>query len=492
MVVLEKKLAAALPQHAAQKKFIADAARSNVNGILAAPKTPDPGNSNHMLSDQFFIWAYKTMSRWKLCPAWSATEQSKILYAASLLKGEAAIAVRDGVEDIMRNWDKSWASWEWRWASGKQFMDCLAKEYYCVAISKMLLKLLTTAYLLATTLALPSPPSDATTDDDLFIISTKSLPNGDTLTVYGNKNPSFLNLIPKQNHPATLKPRCGTNAITCYSSHIPAPNTCNDLLSQIRGSTRVLSSSPRSVCLRRNGRDCCVSWAADVGSVREGDLYNAAKKTADRCVAEGRSGKAGDRKAKPVPTGRPRGRPKGSGVAKPTATAASASTTARTARAAAATANTSTPIKRGRGRPRKDDALLQAALASSSTPTSTLKAATATPASAATASGEVKRGRGRPRKSDVGATLSKAAASVATPATEGSAKRGRGRPKGSKNKTKSVTATPSGKTAPKPTVPARGGPGRGRRSVVVEVVQVEDSDEGRMTGRRGAEGAGGG
>ncbi|KAK0723594.1 hypothetical protein B0T26DRAFT_622866, partial [Lasiosphaeria miniovina] len=88
--------------------------------------------------------------------------------------------------------------------------------------------------------------------------------------------------------------RCGSNAVSCDGGHAPALNTCTELVNRVRTSTLTLNSSPRSVCLSRSGKNCCISWSKDIGSVREADLFNAGKNVLDRCVGENNSGLARD------------------------------------------------------------------------------------------------------------------------------------------------------------------------------------------------------
>jgi hypothetical protein len=75
---------------------------------------------------------------------------------------------------------------------------------------------------------------------------------------------------------------------------VPALNTCSELLERILVSSHVVGNSPRSICLSRNGRDCCISWDTNLGDIHESAFYNAAKKSMDTCVTEGRSGRARD------------------------------------------------------------------------------------------------------------------------------------------------------------------------------------------------------
>ncbi|KAK4039415.1 hypothetical protein C8A01DRAFT_36625 [Parachaetomium inaequale] len=159
----------------------------------------------------------------------------------------------------------------------------------------MQLKTLTLAALLAAVQvsALPSPITNApnTAEHGLIILSTTFHDDGGVETVYG-ADPAFTNTTASPSSPLTR--RCGSNTIHCSGSNVPALNTCQDLVARIRTSSNVLNSSPRSICLSRSGRSCCISWATDIGAVHESDLWSAAKKTMDQCVPEGNSGRATD------------------------------------------------------------------------------------------------------------------------------------------------------------------------------------------------------
>ncbi|KAK4041804.1 hypothetical protein C8A01DRAFT_34181 [Parachaetomium inaequale] len=148
------------------------------------------------------------------------------------------------------------------------------------------------------------------------------------------------------------------------------------------------------------------------------------------------------RKPKPVPSGRPRGRPKGSGVK-----SAANKTGAGVKKTAAA--DPTTPLRRGRGRPRKD---------------ASVKVEKLMDAAVAGAAGD--------------------GGEAATPA--GQVKRGRGRPKGSGKKAVTEKETPAKRKGP--TTPARGGPGRGRRSAgSAAKAEEEDNDEEDGEGEEGVD-----
>ncbi|KAK3389584.1 hypothetical protein B0H63DRAFT_445764 [Podospora didyma] len=157
----------------------------------------------------------------------------------------------------------------------------------------MLFKTTTLALLLSTVVAIPTSLSlTEPGDDSLVVIDTLQLAEG-TLTIFG-ANPGHNATEVSSEASSLLTRRCGANNVVCDKNHAPALNTCNELVKRIKGSSLTLNSSPRSVCLSRSGGNCCISWASDIGNVRESDLYNAAKKSLDRCVGEKNSGRATD------------------------------------------------------------------------------------------------------------------------------------------------------------------------------------------------------
>jgi hypothetical protein len=113
---------------------------------------------------------------------------------------------------------------------------------------------------------------------------------GGTLTVYG--------AAPDSAAEAAFTPvldsrqTCGSRTFTCYGSHAPAVGPCSQLISITRNDpNRVLSLSPRSICLNSGGTQCCISWSAPVQNLRQGSLTNAAQLVLDRCVSDlGQSG----------------------------------------------------------------------------------------------------------------------------------------------------------------------------------------------------------
>ncbi|EJD46680.1 hypothetical protein AURDEDRAFT_46913, partial [Auricularia subglabra TFB-10046 SS5] len=82
---------------------------------------------------------------------------------------------------------------------------------------------------------------------------------------------------------------CGSNDVKCDGGHVPPVNTCVDLINSVRDNGRVLSKSPRSICLS-NGGTCCISWRDVVPDFPEAFLYNAAVAAHNTCVFNGLSG----------------------------------------------------------------------------------------------------------------------------------------------------------------------------------------------------------
>ncbi|KAK4243807.1 hypothetical protein C7999DRAFT_35839 [Corynascus novoguineensis] len=161
------------------------------------------------------------------------------------------------------------------------------------------------------------------------------------------------------------------------------------------------------------------------------------------------------RKPKPAPTGRPRGRPKGSGTKNKTTPLTAPAGVQKTASADPTAAGV--PPRRGRGRPRKDGSApyFSSVSAVKKEEERLLDAAARQPdAGVATPTGQVKRGRGRPKGSGKKQKLMRAQAEAAAAATAAAA-----------DSPPPATTASSGVKRTGPTMPARGGPGRGRRSV---------------------------
>lgn len=156
----------------------------------------------------------------------------------------------------------------------------------------MLLKTTTLAAVLAAVQvsALPAPA-----DGSLVVVETTTLDDGGVITIYC-ANPASLTSRTAAANPldSTLVRRCGSNDVRCDGNHVPAYNTCNELLGRIQNSGNQLNNDPRSICLNRNGKNCCLSWSGDVGSGTESWLYPAARASQDRCVSEGQSALARD------------------------------------------------------------------------------------------------------------------------------------------------------------------------------------------------------
>ncbi|KAJ7102402.1 hypothetical protein B0H15DRAFT_329458 [Mycena belliarum] len=88
-------------------------------------------------------------------------------------------------------------------------------------------------------------------------------------------------------------PCSGNNDVTCSGSHQANSGICNQLVNQLNSNSGVvIGDSPRSICLGQSGNQCCVSWSAAVGSMPQGDLFNAAKKIFSTCFGDNISGLA--------------------------------------------------------------------------------------------------------------------------------------------------------------------------------------------------------
>ncbi len=159
----------------------------------------------------------------------------------------------------------------------------------------MLFKTTALTFILASAQVLAAP---APTENGVVLIDTFEVADG-TITVYGSDPASVTTNEASASEEESLdtpqlSKRCGSNRVSCFNSNKPALNTCRDLVNNVRGSSQVLSNSPRSICLTRSGQQCCISWSKDIGRVRESDLHSAASKTMNQCIPEGLSGKATD------------------------------------------------------------------------------------------------------------------------------------------------------------------------------------------------------
>ncbi|KAK4041275.1 hypothetical protein C8A01DRAFT_34687 [Parachaetomium inaequale] len=152
----------------------------------------------------------------------------------------------------------------------------------------MQLKTLTAAALLAAlpAFAIPTAEVSVIVEDGLVLLDKFEIAEG-TITTYAVDPAHAASTV-------QLTKRCGSNKVTCDGSHVPPFNTCQDLVSSIIDNSRVLASNPRSICLNRNGGNCCISWSKDIGNVVEQDLWSAAQKSLSQCVSEGKSAKASD------------------------------------------------------------------------------------------------------------------------------------------------------------------------------------------------------
>ncbi|KAJ6604176.1 hypothetical protein DFH09DRAFT_1018105 [Mycena vulgaris] len=88
-------------------------------------------------------------------------------------------------------------------------------------------------------------------------------------------------------------PCSGNNDVTCSGSHKGDSGICNQLVNTLNNNSgTVIGNSPRSICLGQGNNQCCVSWSSPVGSMPQGDLYNAARKVFTTCYGSTISGLA--------------------------------------------------------------------------------------------------------------------------------------------------------------------------------------------------------
>jgi hypothetical protein len=72
------------------------------------------------------MWCIRIEARWANIQYEFSTKRAKMLYAAALLEGTAALGVNDDLEKIMSNLENPAA---WRWRSGVEFLTHLAKKF---------------------------------------------------------------------------------------------------------------------------------------------------------------------------------------------------------------------------------------------------------------------------------------------------------------------------------------------------------------------------
>ncbi|KAJ7102401.1 hypothetical protein B0H15DRAFT_329444 [Mycena belliarum] len=127
------------------------------------------------------------------------------------------------------------------------------------------------------------------TDDSYPLVISKVVPMGEYNLTYWSDAPGSVA------GPNAFAARAcsGTNDMTCSGSHKATGSICQQLVNSLNtNSGTVIGDSPRSICLGQSGNECCVSWSAAVGSMPQGDLFNAANKIFQDCFGSTISGLA--------------------------------------------------------------------------------------------------------------------------------------------------------------------------------------------------------
>ncbi|KAJ6615984.1 hypothetical protein B0H10DRAFT_1652847, partial [Mycena sp. CBHHK59/15] len=79
---------------------------------------------------------------------------------------------------------------------------------------------------------------------------------------------------------------CGTDDVTCASSHAASSALCSQLLNILNTNPgTIIDNSPRAICLGQGSNQCCVSWSKAVGAMLQGGLFSAANKVFNICLA---------------------------------------------------------------------------------------------------------------------------------------------------------------------------------------------------------------
>src|SRR3981081_4635850 len=97
------------------------------DGAMPHP-TPFSGDEKDTTkrTQAFRTWRIRIEARWANRQHEFSTERAKILYAAALLEGTAALGVNDDLEKITSNLENPAA---WRWQSGAEFVAHLARKF---------------------------------------------------------------------------------------------------------------------------------------------------------------------------------------------------------------------------------------------------------------------------------------------------------------------------------------------------------------------------
>jgi hypothetical protein len=80
----------------------------------------------------FRTWRIHIEARWANRQYKFSTERAKILYAAALLEGTAALGMNDDLKKIIFNLENPAA---WRWQSGAEFLAHLTKKFATLVLT---------------------------------------------------------------------------------------------------------------------------------------------------------------------------------------------------------------------------------------------------------------------------------------------------------------------------------------------------------------------
>lgn len=138
-------------------------------------------------------------------------------------------------------------------------------------------KIITTSlFILAKVYAAPTTASNG----DLTLLSSEDMEEG-TLTIWGLVEVSKREILALE---PNVQRRCGSNKQICSESHVARLGACSSLISNLKNNKGAnVGLSPRSICLKQNGNQCCVSWKDPVGGLKQGMLVSTAQKSYNKC-----------------------------------------------------------------------------------------------------------------------------------------------------------------------------------------------------------------
>ena len=127
--------------------------------------------------------------------------------------------------------------------------------------------------------------------EGLVLLKTQTLGDSGIITIYGSIAVTSDESTDSNTTttPVPLVKRCGSNQPLCGTAWVPAVSPCETLVGTVQGNPSFLLGNPRSVCYESWGNKCCISWSANVGTIRQSDLHAAARGGLDHCVFNGRS-----------------------------------------------------------------------------------------------------------------------------------------------------------------------------------------------------------